>query len=115
MNRADVIELFIEIKQEYPFFDDSDTNVDRHLDYLADVPFDAAMASTKEYIRTQHKREPGIADIRGKFDDERRAQRSKDAAAAHFANLDAWGAASAPPPEGYWKQVMQKLRGDSSA
>lgn len=115
MNRADVIELFIEIKQEYPFFDDSDSNIDRYLDYLADVPFAMAMASTKEYIRTQHKREPGIADIRGRFDDERRAQRSKDAATAHFANLDAWGAADKPPPPDYWERGRRLIRGEADA
>lgn len=111
MNRVEVLELFIEIKEEYPFFDDSDENVERHRRYLADFPFDAAMENVKRHIMTNSKRPPGIADIRGGLGDQLDSQRSKEEAEAYFAQVELWRQNSSPPPEGYWQRVRQQLRG----
>lgn len=114
MKKAEVIDLFIEIKQEYPFFDDSDANIERHLGYLKDFPFDVALSNVRAHIASDSKRAPGIADIRGRLGDQLEAQKSKDAALDHFANLDAWIAGSAPPPEGYWERGRKAIRGEAN-
>lgn len=114
MNKLQVIDLFRLIKRTYPNFDTSAANVEHYAKYLQDFSFEAAVDHLDKYILTE-RFPPTIADIRGRLGDQMDAQRSKDAAAAHFANLDTWGAASTPPPEGYWQQVMQKLRGDAGA
>jgi hypothetical protein len=111
---VEIAELYKHIKKHFPFFDASLEKVKEDYKYLRDFPAEAARANIDQHILTETIT-PGIAHIRGRLGDQMDAQRSKDAAAAHFANLDGWGAASTPPPEGYWQQVMQKLRGDSSA
>ncbi|MEI7027569.1 replicative helicase loader/inhibitor [Paenibacillus sp. y28] len=110
MNRAEVIELFIEIKQEYPNFDDSDEEINRHLKYLQDFPFETAMENVVRHIKT-NKWPPGIADIRGRLGDQLESQRSKEQAQAYFAKLDAFEANHAPPPEGYWEALRRRLQG----
>lgn len=109
MDRAEVIELFIEIKQEYSYFDDSDDEIDRHLKYLKDFPFQTALDNVEQHIRT-NKWAPGISEIRGSLGEQLERDRMKAMTSEHFANLDSWGLESVPP-EGYWESVRQKLRG----
>lgn len=113
MTRDDVIEIVAELIENYPSFDDSEANIDRHYKYLHDFSFDAAMKNVQEYIKT-NRFPPTIADIRGRLGDQMDAQRSKEAAAAHFANLDAWGAAGSPPPPDYWERGRRLLRGEAN-
>lgn len=113
MNKAEVIDLFIEIKQEYPQFNDSVEEVDRHLKYLKDFPFDAALNNVEQHIKTS-KWPPGISEIRGSLGEQIERDRMKMMTSEHFANLDSWGLGSVPP-DGYWESVMQKLRGDAGA
>lgn len=111
MDRADVIELFIEIKSEYPNFDDSDEEIDRHLRYLRDFPFEAALENVVHHIKT-NRWPPGMADIRGKLGDQIDSQRSKDAAATYETNLQHWQALDEPPPPDYWQQMKKMIKGD---
>lgn len=111
MTKNEVKLIIAELVESYPNFDASDENIDRHFRYLADFPFEVAMQNVEEYIKT-NRFPPLIADIRGKLGDQMDAQRSKDAALDHFAQLDAWLASSEPPPEGYWENMKRKLRGE---
>ncbi|ANY70429.1 hypothetical protein BBD42_30980 [Paenibacillus sp. BIHB 4019] len=111
MNKAEVYELFIVIKDNYAAFDDSDDEVDRHYKYLKDFPFDAAMKNVDDHILVD-RFPPKIADIRGKLGDQLDRERSKDQAALHQSNLVAWANENNPPPEGYWQALKDKLRGE---
>jgi hypothetical protein len=113
VNKSDVIGLFIEIKQEYPFFDDSDENINRHLKYLEDFPFDAAFKNVEQYILTNSKKHPGIADIRGRLGDLQDSQRSKDETQSYFAQLEASRLSNVPPPTGYWDHLRTVIRGEA--
>jgi len=111
VTRDEVMLIVAELVENYPSFDSSDENIDRHYKYLSDFPFKAAMQNVQEYIKTNHF-PPLIADIRGRLGDQMDAQRSKDAALDHFAKLDEWISESQPPPEGYWENIKRKLRGE---
>ncbi|SFF22631.1 hypothetical protein SAMN04487969_11933 [Paenibacillus algorifonticola] len=111
MDRADVLDLFAEIAAEYPTFDSSDAEVDRHFKYLHDFPFEAAKQNVEQHIKT-NKWPPAIADIRGKLGDQLDSQRGKEQAAAFEAQLQEWEAASSPPPAGFWEAGRQLLRRD---
>lgn len=113
MNRAEVIDLFIEIKQEYPQFVDSDEEIDRHLKYLKDFPFEAALRNVEKHILT-NKWPPGISEIRGSLGEQIERERMKAATAEYFAKLDSWGANSTPP-DGYWERGRRLLRGEMDA
>ncbi|MFD2116372.1 hypothetical protein ACFSTH_08195 [Paenibacillus yanchengensis] len=112
MTKNEVILIIAELVENYPNFDSGDENIDRHYKYLSDFPFEAAMQNVQEHIKT-NRFPPLIADIRGRLGDQMDGQRSKDATAAHFANLDAWGADGTPPPEGYWEHGRRLLRGEA--
>jgi hypothetical protein len=114
VNKAEVIDLLAEIKEEYPFFDVSDENIERHLRYLKDFPFDAAMHNVEQYIKTDSKKHPGIADIRGRLGDLQDSQRSKEETASYFAQLEASRLCGVPPPSGYWDHMRTLIRGESS-
>ncbi|CAM3708313.1 replicative helicase loader/inhibitor [Cohnella lubricantis] len=113
MDRADVIELFIELKTAYPNFDDSDENIDLHFKYLKDFPFGDAMKNVEKHILTE-RFPPTIADIRGRLGDLADSQRSKEAAESFAAQIELWKRNAAPPPDGYWETMKAKLRGDSA-
>jgi hypothetical protein len=112
VRRDEVMLIVAELVENYSNFDDSDENIDRLCRYLEDFPFEAAMKYVQEHIKTS-KFPPLIADIRGKLGDQMDAQRSKDAAQDHFAQLDAWIAGNTPPPKGYWEDMKRKLRGEA--
>ncbi|MGI2294145.1 hypothetical protein [Paenibacillus sp. GXUN7292] len=114
MNKLQVIDLFGIIKRSYPGFDASPLNVEHFAKYLQDFPYETACENVEKYILTE-RFAPTIADIRGKLGDQMDSQRSKDAAAAHFANLDVWGAENIPPPAGYWERGRRLLRGEVDA
>ncbi|QJD87882.1 replicative helicase loader/inhibitor [Cohnella herbarum] len=113
MNRVEVIDLLMEIKEEYPFFDVSDENIERHFRYLKDFPFEAAMRNVEQYIKTDSKKHPGIADIRGRLGDQLDSQRSKEETANYFAQLEASRLCNSPPPTGYWEHMRTLIRGES--
>lgn len=110
MNKLQVIDLFGLIKRTYPGFDSSPQSVDHFTKYLQDFPIEVARENLEKHILTE-RFPPTIADIRGRLGDHMEAQRSKDAAAAHFANLDAWSAAGTPPPPDYWERGRRLIRG----
>lgn len=113
MRRDEVMLIVAELVENYSSFDDSEDNIDRLYKYLSDFPFEAAMKNVEEYIKT-NRFPPLIADIRGRLGDQMDAQLSKDSALDHFAQLDAWIASSAPPPEGCREKIMRKLRGETN-
>ncbi|MET3846853.1 replicative helicase loader/inhibitor [Paenibacillus sp. OAE614] len=109
MNRAEVIDLFIEIKQEYPQFNDSDEEIDRHLKYLKDFPFEAALRNVELHIKTT-KWPPGISDIRGRIGEQLEKQRMETETSTYFEKLDSWRNGAAPPPAGLKEALYAKLR-----
>ncbi len=108
MNRAEIIELFIEIRKEYPFFDTSDENVDRHLKYLKDFPFDRAMQNLAEHIRTS-KYPPIISEIRGSLGEQMERDRMRDLTAEYFASREEAAKQACPPPPGWKESIYAKL------
>lgn len=114
MDKAQVYDLLIEIKENYPNFDISPENVERHFKHLHDFPFEAAMQNVDEHIKTG-KYYPNIAEIRGRLGEQIERERMKESTAEHFANLDSWSAASEPPPPGYWEKVKRMIQGEADA
>jgi len=112
VTRDDVYEIFEEIKLEYHFFDVSEENVDRHYRFLKDFPLDVALRNVEEYIKSDSKKHPGIADIRGRLGDQLDSQRSKEETASYFAKLEASRLCNVPPPDGYWEHVKKLIRGE---
>ncbi len=108
MDRAEVIDLFVEIKREYPFFDTSDENIDRHLKYLKDFPFDTALRNVEQHIKT-NKRPPGIAEIRGSLGEQIERDRMKAATAEYFAAREEAAKQACPPPPGWKEAIYAKL------
>ena len=113
MNRSEVVDLMIEIKQNYPNFDVSDESINRHFKYLHDFPFDAAMQNVEGHVRTE-RFPPLIADIRGRIGEQIERQREKEETEAYFAQLELWRINASPPPEGMRERIMSLLRGDSA-
>ncbi|WP_246590742.1 hypothetical protein [Paenibacillus sophorae] len=111
---VEIAELYKHIKRHYPFFDASVEKVKEDYRYLKDFPADEARANVDQHILTETT-EPKIAHIRGRMGDQLDSRRSKEAAAEHFAQLDAWSANNTPPPEGYWEAMKQKLRSGTDA
>lgn len=114
MEMVEIAQLYREIKKHFPFFDASVEKVKADYKYLKDFPLEAARENIDRYILTETA-EPKIANIRGRLGDLQDSQRSKKAAAEHFANLDEWGSNSKPPPDRYWETVKRKLRGEVDA
>lgn len=108
MDRAEIIDLFIEIKQEYPYFNDSDDEVDRHLKYLKDFPFDAALRNVEQHIKT-NKRPPGIAEIRGSLGEQIERDRMKTATEEYFEERARARQQACPPPPGWKEAIYEKL------
>lgn len=114
MELVEIAELYRHIKKYYPAFDASIERVKEDQKYLWDFPRATAQANVDEHIRTS-KYPPNIAEIRGNLGEQMDAQRSKEAAAAHFTNLDVWSVNGTPPPEGYWESMKRRLRGEADA
>ncbi|KZS45729.1 hypothetical protein AWU65_07285 [Paenibacillus glucanolyticus] len=110
MNRAEVFDLLIAIKENYPHFDASDENVNRHLKYLHDFPYTTAMANLDEHIRTG-KWPPNIAEIRGNLgDQEARLQELSDTQ-AYLQEREVSRKQATLPPPGWKDGLIAKLIG----
>jgi flagellar biosynthesis regulator FlbT len=76
VERAQVFDLLIEIKENYPNFDVSAESVERHLKHLHDFPFGVAMQNVDEHVKTG-KYYPNIAEIRGSLGEQVEGERMK--------------------------------------
>ncbi|WP_410771004.1 hypothetical protein [Fontibacillus sp. BL9] len=108
MEKAEVFDLLIEIKENYPNFDVSNENVERHLKYLHDFPFDKAIRNLDEHIRTS-KYPPNIAEIRGSVGEQMERDRMKAATAEYFAAREEAAKNACPPPLGWKEELYAKL------
>lgn len=109
MDRAEIIELLIIIKENYPNFDTSDENIDRHLKYLNDFPFDVAVRNVDEHIRTS-KYLPNIAEIRGSLGEQIERDRMKSITQEYFTERARAKQEACPPPPGWKESIYAKLR-----
>jgi hypothetical protein len=115
LNKVEVMDLLEEIKREYPFFDVSDENIERHYKYLQDYPFDAAMRNVEEYIKTDTRRvHPGVGDIRGRLGDQLDSQKSKQSAESYMVRMEQARNSESAPPDGYWELLKSKLSGGAT-
>ncbi|MBU5673216.1 hypothetical protein [Paenibacillus brevis] len=108
MEKAEVFDLLIAIKENYPNFDVSDENVERHFKYLHDFPFDKAIQNLDEHIRTS-KYHPNIAEIRGSVGEQIERDRMKAATAEYFAERAEAAKHACPPPPGWKEAIYAKL------
>lgn len=108
MNRAEIIDLLIVIKENYPTFDTSPENEDRHLKYLHDFPFDVAMRNVDEHIRTS-KYPPNIAEIRGSLGEQLERNRMRSATEEYFAEREEARKHACSPPPGWKESIYAKL------
>ncbi|TMV49388.1 hypothetical protein FE783_12810 [Paenibacillus mesophilus] len=113
MDKADVIDLLAEIKEEYRHFDVSDESIERHLKYLYDIPFNTAMKNVEQHIATNSRFPPGIADIRGRLGEQLDRQRQREETETYLAQIEHWRENAAPPPAGNRDKVMAILRGET--
>ncbi|NUU73991.1 replicative helicase loader/inhibitor [Paenibacillus xylanilyticus] len=109
MDKAEVLDLLIEIKENYPQFDVSEENIDRHMKYLHDFPFEAARQNLQEHVRTG-KWPPNIAEIRGNMGDQEARQREIDETQAYLRQREANRAKATLPPPGWKDGLLAKLR-----
>ncbi|MDN8592058.1 replicative helicase loader/inhibitor [Paenibacillus sp. 11B] len=109
MDRAEIFDLLIEIKENYPHFDVSEENVDRHMKYLHDFSFEAAQQNLQEHVRTG-KWPPNIAEIRGNLGDQEARQRELEATRAYLDQREANRAKATLPPAGWKDGLLAKLR-----
>lgn len=108
MNRAEVIDLLIIIKENYPSFDASPESVDRHYKYLHDFPFDRAVQNVDEHIRTS-KYPPNIAEIRGSLGEQIERDRMKTATEEYFEERARAKLEACSPPPGWKEAIYAKL------
>jgi hypothetical protein len=112
VDRAEVIELLIVIKENYPSFDVSEDSIDRHMKYLHDFPFDVAKRNVDEHIRTS-KYPPNIAEIRGSLGEQIERDRMKTATEEYFRAREKAQEQACPPPPGWKEDIFAKLRRSS--
>lgn len=110
MNKTEVIQLLIAIKQAYSGYDTSPGSVDNHLNYLADMPYDQALTNVKQHILTD-KFPPKIADIRKGYTADQEHEQLKADTAAFFRQQDEWATRAAPPPAGMKEALRDRLFG----
>lgn len=108
MHRGEVAKLLMIIVDNYPNFDTSDENVDRHLKYLHDFPFDVAVRNVDEHIRTS-KYPPNIAEIRGRLGEQIERDRMKSLTEEYFAERARAKQEACPPPPGWKESIYAKL------
>ncbi|TVX93021.1 replicative helicase loader/inhibitor [Paenibacillus agilis] len=113
MNRAEVFELMIEIKANYPNFDTSDEEAERYYSFLQDFPLDAAMENIRRHILTDEF-PPKIANIRGKLGEQLERKRAQEATEDYFAQLEVARLNAAPPPPGNLEKIKRMLGVDGS-
>ena len=113
MTRDDVIMLIAELVENYPNFDDSDANIDRHYKYLHDFPFDVAIKNIERHIMTS-KWQPTIAEIRGSVGEQIERDRMKAATEAYFAEREEAAKHACPPPNGWKEAIYAKLRNNAT-
>ncbi|APO43309.1 replicative helicase loader/inhibitor [Paenibacillus sp. ClWae2A] len=109
MEKADVIRLFMAITDEYPTFDDSEENVDRHYKHLQDFPYEAAIQNLDQHIKTI-KWPPTISEIRGRLGEQIERERMRDLTETYFAEREAAALKACPPPPGWKDELLAKLR-----
>ncbi|WP_339309753.1 replicative helicase loader/inhibitor [Paenibacillus sp. FSL k6-2145] len=109
MDRAEIFDLLIEIKENYPHFDVSEENVDRHMKYLHDFSFEAAQQNLQEHVRTG-KWAPNIAEIRGQLGEQLERNRMRAVTAEFFAKREAAAEVACPPPPGWKDGLIERLR-----
>lgn len=109
MDRAEIFDLLIEIKENYPHFDVSEENVDRHMKYLHDFSFEAAQQNLQEHVRTG-KWPPNIAEIRGQLGEQLERDRMRAVTAEFFAKREAAAELASPPPPGWKDGLIERLR-----
>lgn len=108
MDRAEVIDLLIVIKENYPNFDTSPENEDRHFKYLYDFPFEVAMRNVDKHIRTS-KYPPNIAEIRGSLGEQLERDRMQMVTAEYFATREEARKQACLPPPGWKEAIYAKL------
>lgn len=108
MDRAEIIDLLIVIKENYPSFDASEENIDRHFKYLHDFPFDRAVQNVDEHIRTS-KFPPNIAEIRGSLGEQMERSRMRFATEEYFAEREEARKHACSPPPGWKEGIYAKL------
>jgi hypothetical protein len=108
VERAEVFDLLIEIKENYPVFDVSDENVDRHYKFLHDFPYEVAVQNVDQHIMT-NKFPPTIAEIRGRLGEQIERDRMRAETAEYFAEREAAREKACPPPPGWKEAVLERL------
>ncbi|MGF6357130.1 hypothetical protein ABIE27_005069 [Paenibacillus sp. 4624] len=111
MERADVIRLFMVITDEYPNFDDSDENVDRHLRELKDFPFKTAVQNVERHIKI-NSFYPKISEIRGFAADQSARERELAETRAYLDQREVSRTKATLPPPGWKDDLLAKLRID---
>lgn len=109
MERADVLRLFVLITDEYPHFDDSDENVDRHLRALKDFPFETAVQNVQRHIET-NSFYPKISEIRGFAADQSSRERELAETRAYLEQQEIKRAKATLPPPRWKDDLLAKLR-----
>lgn len=107
------MKLMAEIQENYPNFDISDENIERHYKFLKDFDFKQALRNVEAHIKSNDFI-PKISHIRGHLADVNQSEQSKMQAMKYDEQLNEWSSSQEPPPEGYWNTLRNSLRGGKS-
>lgn len=109
MNETEIIILLQEIRKEYEWVDTSDREIARMMRYLDDIPFEVAQANVVQHIKTNPKRAPKIAEIRGTWGEEQDHIRLKEQTAELLAQREQAEKNIKLPPPGQKEELYARL------
>ncbi|OWA36750.1 hypothetical protein B9G55_01330 [Saccharibacillus sp. O16] len=104
MERDEIYELLGEVFRHYPNFDISEKAVDRHLEFLSDMPLEVALRNVRMHVKDSVY-PPKIAEIRAGWNNY--AERMAKAAQQHIAEQEERRKHVVPP--------SQEVRGQIAA
>lgn len=109
MVRDEIYELFGEIKLHYPNFDISEEAVDRHWEFLSDMPLEVALRNVRMHVKDSVY-PPKIAEIRAGWHHDDGGEDMKRAAQRVFDLQDELKKAAVPPPPGTRERIYAAIR-----
>ncbi len=107
MERDEIYELLGEVFRHYPNVDISEVAVDRHLEYLSDMPLDIALRNVRMHVKTSVY-PPKIAEIRAGWSDY--GDRMKQAAREFIEEQEENRKQVVPPPQEVRNQIAEIKR-----
>lgn len=109
MNEPEVMALLLEMRAEYDWVDVSEAEVSRLSEYLEDIPWTVARKNVIQHIKTNPKRAPKIADIRGAWGEDKEHEHLKAQTVKYLAERERAEKHIKLPPAGTKEALYEQL------